>query len=61
MAGVSTKLLAIEDDDDVRLMLRMVLEDEGYQVAEAATAEAGLLSFAADRPDLVLVDLKLPD
>lgn len=58
---MSTRLLAIEDDDDVRLMLRMVLEDEGYEVSEAPTAEAGLTRFAADRPDLVLVDLKLPD
>src|SRR5215218_1162973 len=58
---VSARLLVIEDDDDVRLTLRMMLEDEGYQVSEAGTAEAGLARFETDRPDMVLVDLKLPD
>ena len=58
---MTLRLLTIEDDDDVRLMLKMVLEDEGYLVSEAASAEEGLERFAADRPDLVLVDLKLPD
>lgn len=55
------RVLTIEDDDAVRLMLRMVLEDEGYDVSEAPTAFDGLARFAGDRPDLVLVDLKLPD
>ena len=55
------RLLTIEDDDAVRLMLRMVLEDEGYEVSEAPTAFDGLARFSADKPDLVLVDLKLPD
>ena len=59
--NASVRLLTIEDDDDVRLMLRMVLEDEGYEVCEAASAEAGLARFAVDSPDLVLVDLRLPD
>ncbi len=58
---VNTRLLTIEDDDDVRLTLRMVLEDEGYDVAEAANAEEGLARFAEVKPSLVLVDLKLPD
>ncbi len=56
-----SRLLTIEDDDDVRLMLRMVLEDEGYDVSEAGNGAEGLERFAADRPSLVLVDLKLPD
>ncbi len=55
------RVLTIEDDDDVRLMLRMSLEDAGFAVSEAPTAFDGLARFAADRPDLVLVDLKLPD
>ena len=54
-------LLTIEDDDDVRLMLRMVLEDEGYDVLEAGNGGDGLAVFAAEKPSLVLVDLKLPD
>lgn len=55
------KVLTIEDDEDVRLMLKMSLEDEGFEVSEAPTAFDGLARFAVDRPDLVLVDLKLPD
>ena len=58
---MTMRLLTIEDDDAVRLMLRMVLEDEGYEVSEAPTAFDGLARFSADKPDLVLVDLKLPD
>ncbi len=58
---VRQRLLTIEDDDDVRMMLRMVLEDEGYDVSEAPNGTEGLARFAADKPSLVLVDLKLPD
>jgi len=58
---VRNVLLTIEDDDDVRLMLRMVLEDEGYDVLEAGNGGDGLAVFANEKPSLVLVDLKLPD
>ncbi len=57
----TARVLTIEDDDDVRLMLKMSLEDEGFDVSEAPSAFDGLARFAADHPDLVLVDLKLPD
>lgn len=55
------RLLFIEDDDDVRLALRMALEDEGYEVLEAPNGQVGLDALAADKPDLVLLDLRLPD
>ncbi len=61
MTATKNCVLTIEDDDDVRLMLRMSLEDAGFEVSEAPTAFDGLARFAADKPDLVLVDLKLPD
>jgi len=54
-------LLFIEDDDGIRLALSMALEDEGYSVREAANGAAGLASFRASPPDLVLLDLRLPD
>jgi len=54
-------LLFIEDDDQIRLALRLVLEDEGYQVREAADGLSGLAAFHAEEPDLVLLDLRLPD
>lgn len=55
------RLLFIEDDDQIRLALRLALEDEGYDVDEAADGQSGLERFAAREPDLVLLDLRLPD
>ncbi|MFM8847399.1 MAG: response regulator [Actinomycetota bacterium] len=54
-------LLFIEDDDQIRLALRLALEDEGYEVREAADGAAGLAAFHQSEPDLVLLDLRLPD
>ena len=54
-------LLFIEDDGAIRQALRMALEDEGYEVREAADGFSGLAIFAAQPPDLVLLDLRLPD
>jgi DNA-binding response OmpR family regulator len=53
--------LFIEDDDQIRLILRMALEDEGYEVREAADGQSGLAAFEEREPDLVLLDLRLPD
>lgn len=58
---IVNSLLFIEDDDQIRLALRLALEDEGYQVREAADGRTGLAAFHADEPDLVLLDLRLPD
>lgn len=54
-------LLFIEDDDQIRLALRLALEDEGFTVREAADGRSGLALFHAAEPDLVLLDLRLPD
>lgn len=54
-------LLLIEDDDNIRLALRLSLEDEGYSVVEAANGSLGLDAFAQATPDVVLLDLRLPD
>jgi len=56
-----TSLLFIEDDDAIRMALTLALEDEGYEVREAADGKAGLAAFAEREPDLVLLDLRLPD
>ncbi len=55
------RVLFIEDDDQIRLAIRMALEDEGYEVEEAEDGRSGLSSFERDEPDLVLLDLRLPD
>jgi DNA-binding response OmpR family regulator len=54
-------LLFIEDDDGIRLALSLALEDEGYSVVQAPTGGDGLRLFEAEQPDLVLLDLRLPD
>jgi DNA-binding response OmpR family regulator len=54
-------LLFIEDDDAIRLALRLALEDEGYTVVEAVNGADGLAAFRANEIDLVLLDLRLPD
>ncbi|GAA1408686.1 response regulator transcription factor [Catellatospora coxensis] len=53
-------VLLIEDDDRIRLSLSLALEDEGYTVHTAATAEEGLLRQRREPADTVLVDLMLP-
>jgi DNA-binding response OmpR family regulator len=54
-------LLLVEDDPEVRSVLRLALEDEGYEVEEAADGRSGLELFERAQPDLVLLDLRLPD
>lgn len=55
------KLLFIEDDHHIRAALRLALEDEGYEVIEAADGTTGLAAFDANIVELVLLDLRLPD
>jgi len=54
-------LLFIEDDDGIRLALRLALEDEGYTVHEAVNGASGLATFRQHDVDLILLDLRLPD
>jgi len=54
------KILLVEDNDDARRMLRMLLEDEGYHVIEAADGLSGLTAILERRPDVALVDIGLP-
>jgi DNA-binding response OmpR family regulator len=54
-------LLFIEDDAAIRTALRLALEDEGYLVVEAKDGTEGIKKFLESTPDLVLLDLRLPD
>src|ERR671910_1439836 len=54
-------ILFIEDDDHIRLALSMALEDEGYDVTQAANGSSGLALLDDRDFDLVLLDLRLPD
>ncbi|HEY4185679.1 MAG TPA: response regulator transcription factor [Polyangia bacterium] len=55
------QILVVEDDPDIRLTLEQNLGDAGYVVCAAGTASDALRLANASRPDLVLLDLMLPD
>ena len=57
---VSDRVLVVEDDDTVRTLLRMLLEDEQLHVVEASTGTQAVERFDADSFDLVLLDVRLP-
>ena len=55
------RILVIDDEKAIRRMLRLSLEAHGYSVAEAATFKDGLIASVEPMPDLILLDLGLPD
>ncbi|MCZ6696934.1 MAG: sigma-54 dependent transcriptional regulator [Acidobacteria bacterium] len=54
------KVLVIDDDEAIRKSLRMVLEYEGYEYAEAASGPGGIAALERESPDAVLLDIKMP-
>ena len=54
-------ILVVEDDSQIRRFLRATLAAEGYRYQEATTAEEGLTQARAHQPELILLDLGLPD
>ena len=58
--GKTSVVLTIDDDQAVRESLANFLEDFGYEVLQAGDGQQGLEIFAANRPDLILVDLRMP-
>lgn len=53
------KILVVEDDQDIRDLIRMVLEMGGHELHEAMTGEEGVAQARALRPDVILMDLSL--
>jgi two-component system nitrogen regulation response regulator NtrX len=54
-------ILVVDDDPDIRYALKVVLEGNGYVVAEAATAEDGLRVYKKSQPDLIILDLMMEE
>jgi two-component system KDP operon response regulator KdpE len=54
-------LLIIDDEPQIRKFLRICLATQGYRILEAATGTEGLSQAALEQPDLVILDLGLPD
>jgi two-component system, OmpR family, KDP operon response regulator KdpE len=61
MTQAMHQILVIEDDASIRGVLRVLLQAEQYRVIEAATAARAEVEAASHKPDLLLVDLGLPD
>jgi CheY-like chemotaxis protein len=59
VSGEAT-VLVVEDDPDIRLLLRSVLESEGYRIVEAATGKDAVSLASEIRPRLTLMDISLP-
>jgi len=56
---MSQDILIIEDEDDIRDMISGILEDEGYNVRQVSTSDAGLLEVKSRTPSLVILDVWL--
>ncbi|MGA8133361.1 MULTISPECIES: response regulator [Pseudomonas] len=57
----STRILIVEDEANIRRFIGIALQDEGFQVFEADSSKRALIDAASRQPDLVIVDLGLPD
>ncbi len=55
------KLLIMDDDPLIRSMLKMKLEDEGYEVEEASNGKEGMQCYKNNKPDVVIIDLLMPE
>ena len=58
---IAAKILVVDDEAAIRRLLRGTLARAGYDVVESADGRAALSALAIDKPDLVLLDLGLPD
>ena len=61
MAEIAPRVIVIEDEVQIRRFVRQALEEEGCRVFEAGTAAQGLIDAGTRKPDLVILDLGLPD
>ena len=61
MSNNKYKILVVEDENNIRSFIETTLESGGYHVLTAATCKQGIMMFASHVPDLVILDLGLPD
>ena len=58
---MTSRVLVVEDEPDVRALVARVLRDEGHEVDEAEDALSAMACIGANEPDLVILDIELPD
>ena len=61
MTRSSVKILVVDDEPGIRKLLRVGLTAEGYSIIEATNAKTAMEKVEAEQPDLILLDLGLPD
>jgi two-component system response regulator VicR len=61
MAREAKKVLCIEDDPEMIDLIKLILEREGFQFVGAVGGREGLEAIAREKPDLVLLDIMMPD
>ena len=61
MSDAGLRILVVEDEADIRRFVRLALESEGHEVFEADGVKRALIDAGTRRPDLVVLDLGLPD
>ncbi len=54
------KILVVDDEENIRLLYKEELNDEGYQVEVAASAEEALEKIHSEKPDIITLDIKMP-
>jgi two-component system cell cycle response regulator DivK len=57
---MTKRILVVEDQEDLRGVLRTLLTGSGYEMIEAANGQAGVEKAKSDRPDLILMDIQMP-
>lgn len=58
---IPTHILIVEDEKEIRRFVRIALESEGWRVFESETLQRGLIEAGTRKPDLIILDLGLPD
>src|SRR5512145_707309 len=58
--AMTKRILVVEDQEDLRGVLRTLLTGSGYEMLEAADGETGVARAKSDRPDLILMDIQMP-
>ena len=61
MSSVKYKILIVEDEENINNLLTVLFETNGYRVVTAKSCGEGVMMFSSHRPDLVILDLGLPD
>jgi CheY-like chemotaxis protein len=60
MVGAMSKILVVDDEDDVRKLLVMIFQDAGYEVITAINGQEAVDKARQERPDLIFLDILMP-